>query len=179
MNHRFAIGNILIVCAAFLLCAGCSDASAAEATYVPLHPDCEDTDGELVPTHTVSDFAAGLTTDSYGKPVVDDAESLRKLPAELSAPPQVAPALFPAQSTQLEYASVETTADDSAHQTGVDLNRADADELMSLPGIGPALAERILEYRDTRSFDDPAELRRIEGIGPATYDEIASRIYVE
>ena len=48
----------------------------------------------------------------------------------------------------------------------IHLNKADADELCSLPGIGQALAERIVEYRQEkgaiRSYE---ELGSIEGIG--------------
>jgi len=48
----------------------------------------------------------------------------------------------------------------------VDVNRADVDELRSLPGIGPGLARRIAAHRDEhgpfRSLDD---LRRVKGIG--------------
>ncbi len=51
----------------------------------------------------------------------------------------------------------------------LDLNRATAVELESLPGIGPALAARIVAKRDSlngfRSIDD---LARVRGIGPAT-----------
>lgn len=45
----------------------------------------------------------------------------------------------------------------------VDLNRAPAAELEALPGIGPALARRIVEGRPYR---DVVELRRVPGIGP-------------
>lgn len=51
---------------------------------------------------------------------------------------------------------------------GVDLNRATADELESLPGIGPALARRIVQDREAFGrFLDPADLLRVPGIGPA------------
>ncbi len=45
----------------------------------------------------------------------------------------------------------------------VNINLASADELASLPGIGPVLAGRIVE---ARPFTDTQELRRVRGIGP-------------
>ena len=48
----------------------------------------------------------------------------------------------------------------------IDVNRADADELRSLPGIGPGLARRIVDDREARGiFRSLAELRRVRGIG--------------
>lgn len=53
------------------------------------------------------------------------------------------------------------------------LNQASAQELQVLDGIGPALSERIVEYRTTqRPFRRPAELKRVQGIGPKTVDEL-------
>jgi competence protein ComEA len=49
----------------------------------------------------------------------------------------------------------------------VDLNRASADELARLPGVGPALARRIVDERERRGgFDSPEALRGILGLGP-------------
>jgi competence ComEA-like helix-hairpin-helix protein len=51
----------------------------------------------------------------------------------------------------------------------LDLNRAGAAELETLPGVGPALARRIVEARDARGgFRSPDELLEVRGIGPAT-----------
>ncbi len=50
----------------------------------------------------------------------------------------------------------------------VDLNRADLEGLQELPGIGPALAERILAARQERLFTSLDDLERVPGIGPAT-----------
>lgn len=48
----------------------------------------------------------------------------------------------------------------------VDVNRADVDELRSLPGIGPGLARRIVADRNERGpFLGPEDLRRVKGIG--------------
>lgn len=50
----------------------------------------------------------------------------------------------------------------------VDVNRADAEALQALPGIGPALAARIVAERRTRPFESLDDLVRVRGIGPST-----------
>jgi len=61
----------------------------------------------------------------------------------------------------------------------VNINTASAAELETLPGIGPALAQRIIEYRETNGgFGDPAEIVQVRGIGEATYAKLADRITV-
>ncbi len=51
----------------------------------------------------------------------------------------------------------------------LDLNRATAADLEALPGIGPALAARIVAKRDSlRGFRTIDDLVRVRGIGPAT-----------
>ncbi len=50
----------------------------------------------------------------------------------------------------------------------LDLNRASAEELAAVPGIGPALAARIVEDRARRGpFPSLDDLRRVRGVGPA------------
>jgi len=49
----------------------------------------------------------------------------------------------------------------------IDLNRASADELEALPGIGPGLAERIVAARQERPFSSLEDLQRVSGIGPS------------
>ena len=50
----------------------------------------------------------------------------------------------------------------------IDLDVADADTLALLPGIGPALAGRIVEDRNRQgAFGGIAGLQRVRGIGPA------------
>lgn len=56
----------------------------------------------------------------------------------------------------------------------VDLNRADAEALQTLPGIGPALAERIVSARKEHMFTSVDDLQRVQGVGPVTVDRIRS-----
>jgi len=49
----------------------------------------------------------------------------------------------------------------------LDINRADAAQLARLPGVGPGLAQRIVEERERRGrFDSPEALRYVLGMGP-------------
>lgn len=55
----------------------------------------------------------------------------------------------------------------------ISLNRANESQLDDLPGVGPALAARILEYRKSvGSFSDIRQLREIRGIGEKLFAQI-------
>jgi competence ComEA-like helix-hairpin-helix protein len=60
----------------------------------------------------------------------------------------------------------------------VDINRADLDALQELPGIGPALAARIVAARQERMFSSLEDLDRVPGIGPATIERLRPRATV-
>jgi competence protein ComEA len=44
--------------------------------------------------------------------------------------------------------------------------------LVTLPGIGPVTAEKIIEYRKESLFTRIEEIQKVSGIGPATYEKI-------
>ena len=56
-------------------------------------------------------------------------------------------------------------------------NTADEKELDKLPGIGPAMAKRIIEYRtENGAFQSPEEIKRVKGIGDAKYEKMKDKI---
>lgn len=55
----------------------------------------------------------------------------------------------------------------------VELNAADSMQLLTVPGIGPTFASRIIRYRDRLGgFVDPAQLREVFGIDSAKYEAL-------
>jgi competence protein ComEA len=59
------------------------------------------------------------------------------------------------------------------------VNRAKQQDFERLPGIGPVLARRIVEYRESRgAFQDIEQLRRVKGIGKKTFEGIRAFVTV-
>ena len=61
----------------------------------------------------------------------------------------------------------------------VDLNNAPKNELLQLPGIGPTLAERIVEYREqVEPYQNVADLQKIQGIGVKKRESATPYVYI-
>ncbi|MDN5347305.1 MAG: competence protein ComEA [Clostridia bacterium] len=77
------------------------------------------------------------------------------------------------------YVSGGTTGSAAPAGAKVNINTAGLAELDSLPGIGPALAQRIIDYRNTygpfRSIED---LQNVSGIGAKRFEELKDKITV-
>lgn len=92
---------------------------------------------------------------------------------ELSVP--AAMQTLPPQSTCPEPTTPETVA----VTFPIDINRADAEQLTALPGVGEVLANRIVAYREENgSFLSTQELQNVDGIGEKRLEAIVDLITV-
>ncbi len=99
-------------------------------------------------------------------------------PQSAEAPPTAAPG---AQAEPGEAEAPPAAAPGAQAEPGeaVNLNTADVDTLIALPGIGPALAQRIIAYREEHGpFADIDQLLAIQGIGPRNIDEFRHLVTV-
>ncbi len=90
----------------------------------------------------------------------------------------------PTKDSQINAMQTDTVESDSAQSEGdekskstkkqrVNVNRADQESLESLPGIGPAYAGRIINYRKKHGgFETIEELKKINGIGEKRLDNL-------
>jgi competence protein ComEA len=60
----------------------------------------------------------------------------------------------------------------------IDLNRASAEQLQRLPGIGPAMAARIVAAREVKPFGTLEDLRRVPGIGAKTLERLRPNLSI-
>ena len=68
---------------------------------------------------------------------------------------------------------------ESEKKVMVNINKATQAELENLPGIGPAIATRIIEYRkENGKFSSIDDIKNVKGIGDAKYDKIKDSIEV-
>ena len=72
-----------------------------------------------------------------------------------------------------ESPSPETTPGDTLPPGPININTATVQELQTLPGIGPVLAQRIVDYRQAHGpFDTVGALIEVEGIGTGKLETV-------
>ena len=106
--------------------------------------------------------AGGLNKDAHPEMV--------NLAAKLIDGQQI---ILPGGSGQSSIQNVPSPAEDAK----ISINNADAQTLQELPGIGPALAERIIEFRTKNGpFASVEELDAVSGIGPAMLAKLSELV---
>ena len=118
----------------------------------------------------------GLAVQEFRAGFPELAERLEQLDAEDKPPAgtEIRPPRFPLQ----ERAKLSQAAAQADNR--IDLNQATAAELQRLPGIGPGLAQRILEVRERQGrFASPEDLRGVMGIGAKKFDAIRDLVMVK
>lgn len=73
--------------------------------------------------------------------------------------------------------AAQTASPLAAPNPPINVNAADAEALQALSGIGPALSQRIIDYRTAHGpFQSVDGLQAVSGIGPKTVEDIADRV---
>jgi competence protein ComEA len=86
--------------------------------------------------------------------------------------------LDPAGTVAVGSAAAGGTAGGAADGP-VNLNTATLEDLDGLPGVGPVLAQRILDWREEHGrFSAVEELQEVPGIGPSTFADLKDRVRV-
>lgn len=78
-----------------------------------------------------------------------------------------------------ELENSTTTTTNSKESGKIDINTCTKGELVTLPGIGDVLADRILDYRTSNKFIKIEDIMNVSGIGEKKFDSIKDLIKVK
>jgi competence protein ComEA len=174
-----AAGVVLLIAGRYFASAGTpSSAPAAPPPAVGPPPVA----APRLVVHVVGDVRRpGLYRLSQGARVADavDRAGGAKRSADLAAINLAAPladgeqVAVPSKARASTPGGVPAGSLETAKQGPVHLNTATPDELETLPGVGPATAQKILDYRTAHgAFRSVDELDAVPGIGPKRLDEL-------
>ena len=182
---RRSKGTALAILAALLVVVGWWWWSGQPSTEVPIAADVSDVDSAgdsdpgfeespmTVVVHVVGDVRTpGVVELPAGSRVQDAIDAVGGATKKrATATVNLARVLVDGEQIVVG-AQAAQTADGS-----VSINSADAATLEQLPGVGPVIAERIVQWRsDNGPFRSIEELAEISGIGPAMVDRIKDQV---
>lgn len=204
-NRRTAAAIVMIAAAVFLFLAfgkndrentiKLSDAGEASASSVEMQEQQDKPDsGKIVVDIEGQVRAPGVYQLSGDARIVDAVKAAGGLTeeADLSNVNQAEPladgqkVMIPSEedsagSAETVSSGTGTVLPGNSGQSGslININTADEEALQELPGVGPALAARIIDYRENSgAFRTVEDLMNVSGIGEKTFEKMKLKITV-
>lgn len=82
-------------------------------------------------------------------------------------------------TSQTPAQNAKSAPSSSGNAEIVNINTATKEQLDTLPGVGPATADKIIEYRQTNGpFQSVEDIKNVRGIGDAKFSKMQSRIRI-
>lgn len=87
--------------------------------------------------------------------------------------------LIPEKLEMMDGAESTTFTQNAVSNGKININQADSTTLQEIPGIGPATADKIIQYRDANGrFQSIEDLKNVSGIGDKTFEKMKDNICV-
>lgn len=87
--------------------------------------------------------------------------------------------LIPEKLETMDGAESTTFTQNAVSNGKININQADSTTLQEIPGIGPATADKIIQYRDANGrFQSIEDLKNVSGIGDKTFEKMKDNICV-
>ena len=153
----------------------CSEPNPVQAEYIPEDCECAE-EGASAEADQADEPALQMAGFSFASSEATDEDEGAEPAVWTEAEGPESDDATPAEGDDAKKSSAKKDSNGLSGQ--LNLNDASMNQLMLLPGVGPALAERIVSYREKREFAKTSHLKRVRGIGDATFAKMSKYLRV-